>query len=198
MGLTSEQVHWIFGAALLGLGALLLLRALGGLQGRGFEYLIPAGLLAAGVEMSLDPLVHGRASPGGYGAETAQHLALGAVFVACGAAEALRVRLGKTTRAWRAPLVVALLVAAGVFAGHAQHDSPAPMILLVTQHRVIAATLLAAALALVLAPPDLGRRAIGFPLLVLVLGAQFLLYSEGTTIFGPLPAMSPGHSMTLR
>ena len=86
MGLTSEQVHWIFGAALV-IGALLLLmRALGRVAGRWVDFIMPGLLGLFGVELLLDPLVHGIAGPGNYAKETAQHFVLGGVLIAASAA----------------------------------------------------------------------------------------------------------------
>lgn len=197
MGLTSEQVHWIFGAALMLIGALLLCRACGRLNSRWLDFVIPAGLIAFGVEMALDPFVHGSAAPGGYAAESGQHLVLGAILILCAGVETVRVWKDRKSLMWRAPLIAGILTAAAVFAFHAQHSSAAPMLLLITQHRVISATLAAAALSLFLSPrgDPAARRPIAFPLLVLLLGAEFMLYTEGRTIFGNADNVPASHSM---
>jgi len=187
MGLTSEQVHWIFGAALVMGALLLLLRALGRLEGRWVDFVVPGLLGLLGVELLLDPLVHGTAGPGNYAKETAQHFALGGVLIAASAAEFVRVIRRREGLLWRIPLVASLLIAAGVFLFHAQHDSNVPMLLLMTQHRVIGATLIAAAIAAFLTASEetsSPRRSLAFPLLILVLGAEFLIYTEGGSIFG--------------
>lgn len=184
MNLTSEQVHWIAGVVLIVTAALLLLRSVAVLQGRWLDYVVPAVLVLFAAELALDPLVHGKAMPANYAGEMSQHFIMSAVLAVAAAGELLRVATGQRSFAWRLPMMAALGLAAAIFALHAQHDAPAPMLLLVTQHRMIAATLAAAALAVLLA----GRRdaaardraAPAFPLLMLVLGLQLLLYTEGS------------------
>lgn len=185
MNLTSEQVHWLFGGALVVAAVLLILRGNQRIASRWLDYVTPGLLLLFGIELLLDPLVHGSAVPANYAAETAQHFAFGLVLIAAAGGEMVRVRRDGDGWAWRLPLAVALLTGAGVFAFHAQHDSQVPMILLVAQHRVIAATLLLSALAFVIAPPrrDEGRPS-AFAFLVLLLGLELLLYTEGTSLFG--------------
>jgi hypothetical protein len=197
MGLTSEQVHWIFGAVLIAVAVLLILRDTGRIAGRWIDYLLPLLLAAFGLEMLLDPLVHGDAAPANYAAETAQHFGLGLLLIAASAAEFLRTRRGGSGRLWRLPLAAAMAIAAVIFWVHAQHDSAAPMILLMTQHRMIAATLAVAAVAALLVGPE--QRGSGQPppaisFLMLLLGVQLLIYTEGSSLFGRLsPAAHPGH-----
>lgn len=188
MGLTSEQVHWIFGAALAAGATILILRAMGRISGQWVDFLVPTLLGLFGVELLLDPLVHGTAAPGGYAKETAQHFALGGVLIAAAVAELVRVRRQADSFLWRLPLAAALMIAAGVFIFHAQHDANVSMLLMMTQHRVIGATLLTAALAEFLHASDeagTARRSLAFPLLILLLGAEFLIYTEGGSLFGP-------------
>lgn len=192
MGLTSEQVHWILGAVLIGVTSLLILRDLGWLRGRWLDYLLPALLAAFGLEMLLDPLVHGDAAPANYGKETAQHLMVGLLLAAAAGAELLRTRRRGEGLLWRLPLAGALAIAAGVFFFHAQHDSNAQMILLMTQHRMIGATLAVAALAALIEFTG-GRRSSRSPALaylMLLLGAQLLIYTEGNSI---IPGMEAAH-----
>lgn len=187
MGLTSEQVHWMFGAVMVAGAALLLLRAIGRMRGRWVDFVVPALPFLFGVEMLVDPLVHGTALPENYFKEAAQHFALGVVLIAAAAAESVRVFRRQDTFIWRLPLAIALLVSAGVFLFHAQHDADVPMLLLMTQHRVIGATLAVAALAVLFASPaesNALRRPLAFPLLILVLGLEFLIYTEGNSLFG--------------
>lgn len=187
MGLTSEQVHWIFGAVMVAGAALLVLRATGRLQGRWIDFVVPALPFLFGIEMLVDPLVHGTAVPGNYAKEAAQHFALGGLLIVAAAAEAVRIIRAYDSFMWRVPLAFALLVSAGVFLFHAQHDADVPMLLLMTQHRVIGATLAVSALAVLVASPNesMGaRRPLAFPLLILVLGFEFLLYTEGNSLFG--------------
>lgn len=186
MGLTSEQVHWIFGTVLIATTVVLILRDVGRIRARWVDYLVPALLAAFGVEMLLDPLIHGDAAPANYAAETAQHFTLGLLLLGAATAELVRTWRGGEGFVWRLPLAAALAIAAGSFWFHAQHDSNAPMILLVTQHRMIAATLAVSALAALIGfsgqrgtrqPPTLG-------FLMLLLGVQLLIYTEGSSLFG--------------
>ena len=196
MGLTSEQVHWIFGAVLIAVAMLLILRDTGRIAGHWIDYLLPLLLAAFGLEMLLDRLVHGDAAPANYAAETAQHFGLGMLLIGASAAEFVRTWRHGSGLLWRLPLAAALAIAAVTFWVHAQHDSAAPMILLLTQHRVIAATLAVAAVAVLLAGPE--KRGPGQPpvvgFLMLLLGAQLLIYTEGNSLFGGLaPAAHAGH-----
>ena len=186
MGLTSEEVHRIFGLVLMAAALLLLLRSLGRLRGRWVDYLVPALLALFGVELFIDPLVHGAAAPEGYAREMAQHFVLGALLVAAAAAELMRVFRKGEGLTWRLPLAVALLLSAGVFVFHAQHDANVPMLLLLTQHRMIGATLFVASLAVLLGPSvDADeKRSLAFPLLMLLLGAEFAIYTEGGSLLG--------------
>lgn len=196
MGLTSEQVHWIFGATMMAGATILILRAMGRIQGRWVDFLVPSLLGLFGVELLLDPLVHGIAAPGGYAKETAQHFALGGLLIAAAAAELVRVWRRENGFLWSLPLAGALLIAAGVFIFHAQHDSDVPMLLLMTQHRVIGATLMVAALAILLTSSEeagTARRSLAFPLLMLLLGAEFLIYTEGGSVFGPASSSVSSH-----
>ncbi|MDQ8757401.1 hypothetical protein RCO27_14315 [Sphingosinicella sp. LHD-64] len=185
MGLTSEQVHWLYGAALIFVAAVLLLRA-GDIVRRPWpDFLVGGALLVFGLALVFDPWLHGEAAPGDYGAETAQHLLLGLALLVASALELYRAASGRQAFAWRLPLILALIGASLIFALHAQHDAAAPMVLLVTQHRFIAATLLVLALAVALAPTGGARlQNLATPLIVLLLGFQFLLYTEGNSLLG--------------
>ena len=186
MNLTSEQVHWIFGAVLIAITATLILRDMGRLQARWIDFLVPALLAVFGVEMLLDPLVHGDAAPSNYAAETAQHFALGLLLIGASIAELIRIGRGGEGFLWRLPLAAALAIAAATFWLHAQHDSDAPMLLLITQHRMIAATLAVASIAALVGLPGdkAGRHPPALAYLMFVLGAQLLIYTEGNSLFG--------------
>ena len=186
MNLTSEQVHWIFGAVLLAVTGVLILRDIGKVRARWIDYLVPVLLAAFGMEMLLDPLVHGDAAPGNYGAETAQHFTLGLLLIGAAAAELIRTWRRGEGFLWRLPLAAAAAIAAIAFWVHAQHDSSAPMILLVTQHRMIAVTLAVSAAAALIGFPE-GREtrqppALAF--LMVLLALQLLVYTEGGSLFG--------------
>jgi uncharacterized membrane protein HdeD (DUF308 family) len=185
MNFTSEQVHWIFGTMIASSAVLLVLRESGRLSGGWLNFVTPSLLLLFGIEMLVDPWVHGSAAPSNYAAETTQHFILGLLLIGSAVAEMVRVKRRGEGWLWRLPFAGTLMIAAGVFAFHAQHDSPAPMTLLIAQHRIIAATLGLASLAFLFAPPREGGRApSAFSVLVLLLGFELLLYTEGNTIFG--------------
>ena len=185
MGLTSEQVHWIYGGALVGVALLMLLHVRGTITARWPEFMIGGLLLLFGAALVFDPFLHGAAAPANYAAETAQHLSLGLVLIVASALELYRAGKGHNGRLWRAPLAVALVFAGLTFLIHAQHDSAAPMVLLVTQHRIIAATLLVLAASTLLAPLAPARRqGTGAPLITLLLGLELMIYSEGRSLFG--------------
>lgn len=196
MGLTSEQVHWIFGGVLVAASALFLLRDSGRLGWRWLDYLLPGLLALFGIELLLDPLVHGDAAPANYAAETAQHFTLGLLLIATSGAELLRVLRNWQGTAARLPLTAALAAAAATFLVHAQHDSGAPMILLVTQHRMIAATLAVAAAAVLFGASGRQQgadRPSPLSLLMLLLGLQLLIYNEtASSVHGPDSAHSSG------
>ena len=186
MILSSEQVHWIFGVALLVVTAVLIFRDIGKIQMRWVDYLVPALLAAFGIEMLFDPLVHGSAVPTNYAAETAQHFAIGLLLIGAALAECIRTWRRCEGFRWRLPLAAAAAVAAVAFWFHAQHDSSAPLILLVTQHRMIAATLAVSSVAALVSFPE--RRESGQPpalaFLMIILALQLLVYTEGGSLFG--------------
>lgn len=194
MNLTSEQVHWIFGALLLAVAAVLMLRDTDQLHGRWLDYLVPGLLTAFGLEMLFDPLVHGAAGPANYAVETAQHFVLGLLLLGAAAAEFIRTYRNGEGLLWRLPLAVALAVAAAAFWVHAQHDSDAPMILLVTQHRMIAATLAVASIAALVGFGDgrTSRQPPALAFLAILLALELLVYTEGGSLFGT-PWTGPMH-----
>lgn len=196
MGWTSEQVHWAFGAALVAVGIVLLARAYDVIRARWPDFVIPAALLAFALALILDPLIHGSAAPADYAAETGQHLALGLVLVTASALELYRVAKQRDAWLWRSPLALALAAAASVFLVHAQHESDAPMLLLVTQHRIIGATLLVLAFGVLLptGTATTGARPVAVPLLTLLLGFELLIYTEGSSLFGVPMAGEAGHA----
>lgn len=186
MNLTSEQVHWIFGGVLLLVTAVLILRDAGRIRARWVDYLVPGLLFAFGIEMLVDPLVHGAAAPANYAAETAQHFGLGMLLIGAAGAELLRTWRKGEGLLWRLPLAAAAAVAAVAFWLHAQHDSGAPMILLVTQHRMIAVSLAVTAVAALIGFPTSRetRQPPAIAFLMVVLALQLLVYTEGGSLFG--------------
>lgn len=187
MEMTSEQVHWLYGAAITAFALMMLLHVQGIISGRWPELTIGGALLVFGLGLVFDPFLHGSALPGNYAGEMAQHLALGTVLIIGSLLELYRAATQRQGRLWRAPVVLALIIAALTFLLHAQHDADVPMLLLTTQHRIIAATLLVLAAALLFAPIGPARRqGAAAPLITLLLGLQLLVYTEGSSLF-PLP-----------
>lgn len=199
MGMTSEQVHWLYGALLAAFSVPMLLHARGIVTSRWPEFTIGAALLLFGLGLIFDPFLHGSAAPGDYAAETAQHLTLGIALLLGSGFEFFRAATRRQTFLWRAPLVLALLAASLTFLVHAQHEADVSMLLLVTQHRFIAATLLVLAAAVLFAPVgDARTRGVALPLLTLLLGLELLVYTEGNSPFGVpaethQPAGAGGH-----
>lgn len=198
MGMTSEQVHWLYGALLAAFSVPMLLHARGIITSRWPEFTIGAALLLFGLGLIFDPFLHGAAGPGDYAAETAQHLTLGIVLLLGSGFELFRAATRRQAFLWRAPLVLALLAASLTFLVHAQHEAAVSMLLLVTQHRFIAATLLVLAAAVLLAPVgDARMRGIALPLLTLLLGLELLVYTEGDSLFGvPAEGHQPASVMS--
>lgn len=182
MGLTSEQVHWIIGGLVTAFALVLILHQTGVLKARLLRYLLGGGVAALGVQVLLDPLIHGSAAPEGYGAETLQHMVQGLVVLGVGVVEILRARERLRHRAWKFVLPVGLSLVALVFLFHAQHKVEGPMVLLVVQHQILGATLLVAAVAKALG--ELEREAtrsfaVTWLVVLLLAGVELLLYSEG-------------------
>ena len=190
MGLTSEQVHWLGGACFVLVALLLLAHAVAPARVRWAPWLLPALLVGYALESALDPLIHGAAMPRGYAAETAQHLVQGGAMLLAGVVEWARLRGRLRGRAWGLATPAALLVLAGVFLVHAQHDASVPPAVLTVQHRAFAATLAVTALAraaTALAPTVTVLRA-GWLFPLLAFGLQMLAYTERAPHDGAAPA----------
>ena len=85
MNLTSEQVHWIGGAAFTIVALLLILYETRLVRASWLPYVLPLLLIGYGVESLIDPLVHGTAIPQNYAAESLQHVMQGTVMlIDCG------------------------------------------------------------------------------------------------------------------
>ena len=182
MGLTSEQVHWIVGCVIVALSLLLVLYEVGVLRASWLRYLLGGAVLALGLQALLDPLLLGAAGPKGYAAETAQHVVQGVILVALGGLELLRAMAMLQRRIWGFFLPAGIAGVGVLFLLHAQHESSAPAILLLTQHRVTGATLCLAAAAKALAETGHTKArpfATGWLLLLFATGIQFLIYTEG-------------------
>lgn len=184
MGFTTEQVHWIFGGIILITGLLLLSRKLFAATGRWLDYIIPSVLAGLGILLALDPLVHGNTMPPDYGRQMLQHYILSGLLLVVAIIEFFRVARAAQGFVWRLPLILLLVAAALLFAFHDQGHAGGAMLLMTTQHRVFAATFAAAALALYFeAGVETMKQPQGetaFPLLVALLGVEFLVYTEGS------------------
>lgn len=180
MQLTSEQVHWLFGAVVsilaLALMGLSLMRA----KPRFGAYLAPSAFIFLGLVLVFDLWLHGDKAPADYEAEAAQHLTLGAFLVAIGIAELAPRLLGWHGLFWRMPIALALVVAGAVFLFHQQHATDAAMSLVAAQHRllgfILALSGVARAWAVVEGRDPDGERSWLF--LSLALGVALLLYTE--------------------
>lgn len=185
MNMTSEQVHWLFGAGLVVFALAMLLHAERGIRSRWPEYLVAAALLVFGLALIFDPLLHGAAAPRDYAAETAQHIGLGLLLLAGSGAEFYRIARRRRGLVWRLPICLILLAASAAFFTHAQHGADVPMLLLVTQHRFIGATLLVMAIGGLLSSDKREEAPSPAPgLLTLLLGLELLLYTEGRSLIG--------------
>lgn len=187
MGLTSEQVHWIFGFVLFSTGSFILAYNFRLVSAVWLRYLLPVVLTILSVELLLDPLLHGDAAPDSYGAETAQHTALGIMLLVVSMIEYARMWGKLSHLIWAMILPAGMVIAGTVFILHAQHDANVPMILLMTQHRIIGVTMITLGLVKALGefPKDWAKAFhLTWPLLLIILGTQFLLYTEGQTLFG--------------
>lgn len=180
MGLTSEEVHWIGWACFALVALALMVHAVAPKRMPWAPWLLPALLLGYGLESAVDPWIHGRELPQHYALETSQHLVQGSVVLLAGVVEWARLRGRLLPRAWGLVTPFALLVVAGVFLVHAQHDVAVSPALLVVQHRAFAVCLTVAALAraaAVLVRDDAVLRA-GWLFPLLAFGLLLLVYTE--------------------
>ena len=183
MGLTSEQVHHLGGAAFTLVASLLLLWHLRFLRASWVPFVMPGLLVLYGIESFADRWIHGSQLPSSYEAEGLQHLIQGGVVVVAGTVEAL-ILLGKLHHpGWRAAVPLALGIVGVVFLVHAQHDVNVDPLVLAVQHRMFAVTLFVSGAAKALA--ETRREATrwlnaGWLLPMLVFGLELLMYSEGT------------------
>ncbi|OGW53745.1 MAG: hypothetical protein A2Z46_01870 [Nitrospirae bacterium RBG_19FT_COMBO_55_12] len=196
MNLTSEQVHWIIGGWIAIIACFLILNETRVLAARWVRWLLPVGMLAVGIELIIDPLLHGAAAPGGYEHETAQHFMLGAGLIVVAALEGLREKEVLRHRFWSMVMPTGLIAAGAVFMFHAQHEASVPIIVLIAQHRVYGVTLWLAGLAKALAEIRSHKTrtfAAGWLVLLLLFGFELLLYTEGGSLFGESFLEHSGH-----
>lgn len=182
MGMTSTQGHWIPGLFIIVVALLAILHETGVVKQKWVGYVFPIAIILVGLQGIFDKLMHGSAAPTNYGAETAQHIIQGSITLAAGIVELLRVRGVLANRWWGLALPAAVVFVAIVFLRHAQHDSAAPMLALLVQHRAFGLTLLIAATARLigeLAPQRGSGFRLVFATMFLLFGLQFTIYTEG-------------------
>jgi hypothetical protein len=182
MNLSSEQVHWLGGVAVLIVAIGLLLHDLGVLSARGWRWLLPVFLVLYGLESFLDPWIHGTAAPENYGAESSQHIVQGTAMLGGGLVESL-VLLGiLKQRVWMLAVPISLVVLAVVFLVHEQHTARVPALVLEVQHRAFALTLFLTAVLramLLSSRPAVNALGRGWLVLFLLFGLELLAYTEG-------------------
>lgn len=182
MNLTSEQVHWIGGAAFTIVALLLILYETRLVRASWLPYVLPLLLIGYGVESLIDPLVHGTAIPQNYAAESLQHVMQGTVMLIVGGVEWLRAKGRLKHHGWGLVLPLGLLGVGGLFMFHAQHEAGTPPLILLVQHRIFAVTLWVTAAAKSFAEwPNKNARAfsIAWLLPLLLFGLELLVYTEG-------------------
>jgi hypothetical protein len=184
MELTSEQVHWIGGAAFSAIALLLLAREMLGLSAGWWAYLIPLLFIGYGLESLVDLWVHGSAVPANYGRESRQHLLQGGPLLVGGIVQ-WNVARGRLRGWWWQLAVPLALVALAVgFAMHDQHGaSETAMLLMATQHRAFAIVLgLAAAARFLRVLPATSHRVPEATWLVPLLGFGLLMLTYRETM----------------
>ena len=186
MALSSEQAHWIVGGELSLLALTLMLYETRLWRSRGLRYALAAVLLLFAAEGVVIPVLEGAARPENLDTATVQHFMMAGVCCVTGVVELVRAAGGLHQRGWRAAVPLGMMAMAVLFAVHAnpkQHEPTHASSLLVTvQHRTLAASLAAGAMAKTAA--ELPHRTarwfrVAWLLPVLLAGVQLLLYREG-------------------
>ena len=187
LGLSSESVHKVYGAGVLGISGALLLEEVDGYELDELRYAVPGLALASGALLTIDPLLHGKAAPQNYAAETRQHMLLGGLLLATGGVDLAHEAGWIDHWSWGLWLPAGLLATSASFFFHAQHGDPSQHALLGAQHRILGATIAVAAVAkgLSMVPDETGDaprwpelRAAWMAAAGLA-GIQLLLYTEG-------------------
>ncbi|EAR21338.1 hypothetical protein [Nitrococcus mobilis] len=184
MGLSSEQVHWLFGVFLALIVSPLILHDIQVFRRQRSALLIPCALLIVGIALLLDPMIHGSALPANYSKETDQHIFLSALLLSIGVIEGARCFGKLPALLWSMALPVGLFLAGIIFFFHAQHDTHVSMLLLIVQHRIMGVTLIIAAVTKAVAElrPQPGLHA-AWLIVILVFSSELILYTEGGSIF---------------
>jgi len=190
--MSPEDVHKLAAALVLLFVVVGLAKESGSLSGAWTAKILPAGLVALGVFLVLDPIVfHG----GSFGAEGIQHQIQGAILLVVAAIEIGRAR-GRLHHAVFASALPLTIVAIGLlFVFHSQHGG-GDMAAQLAQHRVLGATVVLAGIvkgfdSLGLARTDWAAR--GWLLLLLAVVIQLFLYVESSTMSGGEPSAGAEH-----
>lgn len=184
MNLTSEQVHWIYGALISVVSMGLIVAEASQVPQKHSRPFLIGTILFLAFGFLIDPLLHGNLLPRNYFQEMRQHNALGLLLLGLGTIEFLRFKHVLHHTIWGAFLPLALLVAGLIFFFHAQHDSQVPMLLLMTQHRIYGVTLFIAGVTQFVAYRSKKNThpspfAVAWVVCLLILGLELLLYTEG-------------------
>lgn len=187
MQLSSEQIHWIDGALVVLFSVALIALEMRRHSFNWTKFFVPAGLLILAAGLIFDPLFHGSAVTESFEREIGQHFWLGLILTPAAAIEtglAFGLLRGKF---WRMILPLALTLVGAGFFFHAQHQADASAMLLMTQHRIMGATLaLAGATKAVneFVTDENKEFKLVWLFLLLLFGIELLLYTEGNSIFG--------------
>ncbi len=193
MELTSEQVHWIGGAAFVAVALLSLAQAVGLLTTRWISWLLPILLIGYGIESGADWWIHGEARPANYLVQALQHVAQGSAMLIAGVVEVLLLRGRLRAPGWSYVLPVALLLVGVGFWVHQQHTASVDPMVMMLQHRAIAISLTVAALGRAAASALSARTGVleaGWWLPLLIFGLLMLTYTETSL---PMSGSMPGH-----
>lgn len=181
MALSTEQVHWMGGAAFTVTALLLLSRRTAVLAWRWLDFLLPLLFVGYGLESAADPWLHGSAMPASPAGEARQHLMQGGAMMVAGVVQGLVERGTLKHRLWQLAVPAALAFTGAVFWMHAHENMDGAMTSIMTQHRIFAASLWVAAGAkglAVLGGPRAQAFDVAWLLPLMLFGVQLLLYTE--------------------
>lgn len=203
MELTSEQVHWLGGAAFVIVIGLLLAHHAGALRHRWVPWLLPTLLVGYGIESGLDWWIHGDARPEHYLPQALQHVMQGSAVLLAGLVEGARLRGRLQAVGWGYVLPAALTIVGVAFWAHSQHGAQVDPTVMMVQHRGFAVALVTAALMRTLEIALLRRGVFEGAWLapLLIFGGLLLVYTESDSMTGmdhSPAAMSSTHRPTAR
>lgn len=187
MNLTSEQVHWINGGLIFVSSFMLIVLEARSQKYHWAKFLVPAGLLISAAGLVFDPFFHGSAVSESFRREIGQHFWLGLILIPAAAVETLLAFRLMSGKFWQMIFPLGLVFVGAGFFFHEQHQADASAMLLMTQHRIMGATLLMTGTSKAIS--ELGEREnkdfrFVWLFLLLLFGIELLLYTEGNTIFG--------------